>query len=120
MSVYIYKYINLLVSTEKELSVPACCVFQGYSRSLQQITLPKEVIQRLHVEGFISKEMLQEMNISEGSPLSGSLLRSLRSTLAKDPNKLRAFATVLIQSEETHDIGRNILKDSGKSNVVWC
>ena len=107
-------YVNLLVSTEKELSVPACRVFQVYSGSLQQITLPKELIQRLYTEGFISKETLQEVDTTEGSSLSGSLLRSLRSTLAKDPNKLRAFATVLIQSEKTQDIGRNILKESGK------
>ena len=71
-----------------------------------------EVTHTLYSEGVISEEIFDEMKRSGGS-LTGGPFRALSNTVSKDPNQLETFGTVLLQSEETVDIGKSILKDFG-------
>ena len=86
-------------------------LLQKHSKSLSQLVLPNEVTQMLYTEGVISKEIFNEVERSGGSLTNGTL-RDLLSTVSKDPNKLRAFATILLKSEDTVNVGKNILEDS--------
>ena len=87
--------------------------FQKHSKSLSQLVLSKDLTQMLYTEGIISKETFIEVerSKSEGS-LSNDTLRPQLCTVFKDPNKLRAFVAILLQSEDTVHVGKNILKDS--------
>ena len=49
-----------------------------------------------------------------GSVLIDDPLRALSSRVSEDSNKLRVFATVLLQSEETIQVGQDILKEYSK------
>ena len=80
--------------------------FQKHSKSLSQLVLSKDLTKMLYTEDIISKETFNEVERSEDT------LRAQLSTVFKDPNKLRAFVTVLLQSEDTVHVGKNILKDS--------
>ena len=64
---------------------------------------------------MISKETLDEVNRS-GGVLGEGPLRSLCTTVSEDPNKLNVFASVLLKSEQTVVIAKDILKDYGKQN----
>ena len=64
-----------------------------------------------YTEGVISKETFNEIERSGGSLTNGTL-RALLSTVSKDPNKLRAFTTILLKSEDTVHVGKSILEDS--------
>ena len=88
---------------------------QKHSKSLSQLVIPDDLTQMLYTEGVISKETFNDVERSEGS-LSNDTLRAQLSTVFKDPNKLRAFVTVLLQSEDTVCVGKNILKDS---KLIW-
>ena len=72
-----------------------------------------KIVQTLYTEGVISKETFDEVERSGGSLANGPL-RALSSTVSEDPNQLRAFATVLLQSEETAYIAKDTLKECSK------
>lgn len=67
----------------------------------------------LYTEGVISKETFDDVESLKGSLTDGPL-RALSSTVFEEPNKLRDFASVLLQSEDTVAIGNDILRDYGK------
>lgn len=67
----------------------------------------------LYTEEVISKKMFDEVEKSEGV-LTDDLLRALSSIVSGDPNLLRVFCTVLLQSEETVRVADDILKEYGK------
>ena len=75
-----------------------------------------EVTQMLYTEGVISKETFDEVESSRGSLTDGPL-RALSSTVYEDPIKLRDFASVLLQSEDTVVVGNDILRDYCKCMV---
>ena len=94
----------------EEQSHPACQILQRHSVKLSLQTLPVET---LYTEGVISKETFDEVESSGGSLIDGPL-RTLFSTVSEDPNKLRVFGSVLLQSEDTVHVGNDILKEYGK------
>ena len=63
----------------------------------------------LYTEGVISDETFDEVQRSNISPL-----RALSGTVSDNPNQLRTFSTILLQSEDTVQIGQEILKEYGK------
>ena len=88
-------------------------VLQKHSESLSRLILPVEVVQMLYTEKIISKETLEEL-IRSGGSLTNGPLRALSSTISEDQSKLRVFACVLLKSENTIHVGKNILKEYGK------
>ena len=88
-------------------------ILQHHSEILSKLTLPVEIVQTLHTEGIISKETFDVVESSRGS-LAGSPLRALSNTVSDDPNQLRVFSSVLLQSEETVRVANNILEEYGK------
>ena len=79
---------------------------QNFSERLSQVTLPVEM---LYTEGVISDETFDEVQRSNISPL-----RALSGIVSDNPNQLRTFSTILLQSEDTVQIGQEILKEYGK------
>ena len=67
----------------------------------------------LYTEGVISKEIFDEIQICGGF-LTDNPLRALSGTISEDPNILRVFSTVLLQSKDTVHVGQDILKECGK------
>ena len=67
----------------------------------------------LYEEKVISKETLDEIK-RLGSVLGEGPLRALCTTVSKDPSILKAFASVLLKSERTVHIAKDILKEYGK------
>ena len=63
----------------------------------------------LCTEGVISDETFDEVQRSNISPL-----RALSAAVSDNPNQLRTFSTILLQSEDTVQIGQEILKEYGK------
>ena len=80
---------------------------------MSKLTLPVEIVQTLYTEGVISKETFDDVEKSRGSLADGPL-RALSNTVSDDPNQLRIFSTVLLQSEETVRVAHNILEECGK------
>ena len=70
----------------------------------------------LYTEGVISKEIFDVME-SSGGLLTEGLLKALCSTIIEDPNQLRVFGSVLLQSKDTVHLGNNICKEYGKCNI---
>ena len=81
-------------------------ILQKFSERLSQVTLPVEM---LYTEGVISDETFDEVQKSNISPLT-----ALSGTISDNPNQLRTFGTILLRSEDTVQIGQEILKEYGK------
>ena len=79
-----------------------------------------KIVRMLYTEEVISKETLDIMEKSGGSE-TDILLRALSNTVSEDPNKLRIFATILLQSVETVHVGEVILKEYSKQFllILW-
>ena len=103
---------NLLLTTEESLT-PACQMLQQHTNRLSPLILPVEIVQMLYEERVISKETLDEVN-RLGNALGEGPLRALCTTVSKDPNILKVFASVLLKSEGTVHIAKDILKEYGK------
>ena len=88
-------------------------ILQQYSKVFSKLILPVEVVQTLYTEGVISKKTFNEVEHSGGSLTDGPL-RALSNTVSDDPNQLRVFSTVLLQSEETIRVANDILEEYGK------
>ena len=76
------------------------------------------VIQTLYTEGVISKETFDEMERS-GGQLTAGPLRALSDTVSEDPNMLRVFGSVLLHSEDTVQVGQDILREYGKCFYIF-
>ena len=88
-------------------------MLQKHSDRILPVTLPVEIVQMLYTERVISKETLDEVN-RLGGVLGDGPLRALHTAVSEDPGKLKLFASVLLKSEQTILIGRDILKEFGK------
>ena len=88
-------------------------VLQKCSARLSKLVLPMEVTQILYTEGVISKETFDEIQ-SSGGLLTDIPLRALSDRVSKDPNMLRVFGAVLLQSKDTVHVGNDILREYGK------
>ena len=88
-------------------------MLQKHSDRISPLTLPVEIVQMLYTERVISKETLDEVN-RLGGVLGDGPLRGLCTTVYDDPNKLKLFASILLKSEQTILIGKDILKEFGK------
>ena len=106
----IYYFFSFTKIVQKEFPHQ---LLQKHSESLLQVVFPMETVWMLHSEGVISKETLDEVTRSGGS-LTDGLLRALSSTISDDPNKLRVFSTVLLQSKETVQVAKDMLKEYSK------
>ena len=74
----------------------------------------------LYTEGVISKKIFDVVESSKGSLADGPL-RALSDTVSDDPNKLRVFSTVLLQSKDTVRVGQDILEEClGKFSIIHC
>ena len=88
-------------------------ILEKRSESFSNLFLPMDVIQALYTEGVISKKTFDEVERSGGLVTAGPL-QALHYSISKDPNQLRIFSSVLLQSEETVNVGKDTLKDYGK------
>ena len=95
---------------EKEV---ATLLLQKHSECLTHLIFPSKIVRMLYAEEVISMETLNAIEGS-GSLQTDSSLRALSNTVSEDPNKLRVFASVLLQSEETVHVGKVILKEYSK------
>ena len=105
--------LNKLVFIIDVLSTPASRVLQKHSDRLSPLTLSVKIVQMLYTERVISKETLDEMN-ELGGVLGDGPLRALHSTVSKEPDKLKMFASILLKSEQTVPIAQDIMKEYGK------
>ena len=88
-------------------------MLQKHTDKLSSLTLPVEVVQMLYTEKVISKETLDKVN-RLGGVLGDGPLRALFTTVYKDPNKLKKFASILLKSEEVVQIAQDILQEYSK------
>ena len=95
------------------LSAPAFQVFHKHYDKLLPLALPVMILQMLYTEKVISKETLDEVN-SLGSVLGDGPFKALCATMSEQPMKLKEFASVLLQCEQTIPIAKDILKEHGK------
>ena len=70
-------------------------------------------METLYTEGVISKEMFHEIKRS-GGVLVNDQFKALCSIVSKDTEQLKLFASVLLQSKETIQVGWCILHEYGK------
>ena len=78
-----------------------------------QLVLSVKLVQMLYKEEVISNETFKELERS-GGLLTDGPMRTLSSTVSEDPGQLRVFGTVLLQSKETVQVAKDILKEYGK------
>ena len=100
----------IIVQTEMELSHPACQILIKHYERLSQLILPVET---LFTEGIICKEIFHDIKKSRGL-LVNSSLRALCTTVSKDSEQLKIFATILLRSRETIQVAQFILEEYGK------
>ena len=96
----------------EELSTPTCQMLQKHSDRITPLTLAVEIVQMLYTERVISKEILNEVNRLEGI-LGDGPLRTLCTTVYDDPSKLKLFASILLKSEQTVPVAKDLLKEYG-------
>ena len=94
------------------MSTPASQVLQKHSDRLSSLTLSVKFVQMLFTARVISKKTFDEMNELGG--VGDGPLRALHATVSKDPNKLKALASILLKSEQTVPIAQDIMKERGK------
>ena len=92
-------------------------ILQNHTKCLSQLILPAKIVHILCTEGVISKDTFDELERS-GSVLTDDSLRALSSTVSEDSNKLRVFASVLLQSKDTIHVGQDIPKDYSKFIIL--
>ena len=83
-----------------------------------RLSLPEAIVKILYTESVISKETLDEVN-RLGGVLGDGPLRALCTTVCENPYKLKVFASVLLKSEQTVSIAKDILKEYGKINDTY-
>ena len=88
-------------------------MLQKHSDTISSLTLPVNIVQMLYTERVISKETLDEAN-RLGGVLGDGPLRALCTTVYKEPNKLKVLAGILLKSEQTVPIAKDILKEYRK------
>ena len=93
-------------------------MLQKHSDRISPLTLPVEIVQMLYTERVISKETLDEVN-RLGGVLGDGPLRALCTTMYEDPGKLKLFASVLLKSEQTVPIAKDILKEYCKYQHIY-
>ena len=104
---------NVIMTAAHKQQEQSSKLLQKYSARLSKLVLPMEVTQMLYTEGVISKETFDEIQ-SSGGWLTDNPLRALSDRVIVDPNMLRAFGTVLLQSKDTVHVGNDILREYGK------
>ena len=70
-------------------------------------------METLFTEGVICKEIFHELKKSGGLLVNGPL-KALCTTVSKDSEQLKIFATILLQSRETIQVAQFILMEYGK------
>ena len=88
-------------------------MLQKHSDRISPLTLPVEIVQMLYTERVISKETLDEVT-RLGGVLGDGPLRALCTTVYEDHGKLKVLANVLMKSEQTLLVAKDILKEYGK------
>ena len=88
-------------------------MLQKYSDRLSLLTLPVEIVQMLYTERVISKETLDEVN-RLGNVLGNGPLRAIHTTVSEEPSKLRILISILLKSEQTVPVAKDILKEYRK------
>ena len=71
----------------------------------------------LYTERVISKETLDEVN-RLGGVLGDDPLYALHTTVSEDPSKLKVFASVLLKSEQTVPVAKDILREYGRFLIL--
>ena len=99
------------------LSTPVCQMLRKQYDRLSPLTLPVKIVQMLYTEKVISKETLDEVN-RLGGVLGDGPLKALCTTVYEDPNKLKIFTTILLKSEQTVPVAKDILKEYCKYIIV--
>ena len=96
-----------------ELNTPACQVLQKQFECLLQLILPMDIVRMLFAEGVISKATFEEVEKLEGS-LSDETLGILCSAVSLESEVLKKFACILLKSEETSRVAKDIIQEYGK------
>ena len=109
---YVRKSLLLFSSFLIEFSTPVCQMLQKHTDRFSPLTLPVEIVNMLYTERVISKETLDKVN-RLGGVLGDGPLRALCTTVYEEPNKLKFFASVLLKSEQTVVVAKDILKEYG-------
>ena len=110
MCYYYYYFMFSLTVVQIELTSR---ILQKHSERLWQLILPTKIVNLLYTEGVISKETFEDIKILRGSP-ADCVLKQLRTTVSKDHNQLRVFASILMRSGITVQIAQDMLKEYGK------
>ena len=114
----VHTYIILIfIIYFKLLSIPACQILQKHSDKISPLNLPVEIVQMLYTERVISKETLDEVN-RLGGILGDGPLRALCTTVYEDPGKLKLFASILLKSEQTVPIAKDLVKEYGNFLIL--
>lgn len=77
---------------------------------LLSVPLSEEVTRKLYTEEVISKETSNEV-VKFGGSLADVLLRTLCSTVSEGHNLLQKFASILLESEDTVCVAKDILNE---------
>ena len=92
-------------------------MLQKHSDRISSLTLPVEIVQMLYTERVISKETLDEVN-RLGGILGDGPLRALCTAVYEDPGKLKLFASILLKSEQTVPIAKDLVKEYGNFLIL--
>ena len=92
-------------------------ILQKHFESLSKLVLPSNIVQMLYTEKVFSNETFDEVTKVGGS-LSDGPLRALSNTVSKNFKQLKLFATVLLQSEDTVGIAKDVLNEYGKCSTL--
>ena len=93
-------------------------MLQKHSDRISPLILPVEIVQMLYTERVISKETLDEVT-RLGGVLGDGPLRALCTTVSEDPGKLKVFTSILLKSEQTVPVAKDILKEYSKYQRIY-
>lgn len=92
---------------------PACQILKKFEIRLIQVSLPMELVDLLHKEGLICKQVSDELK-NNGGYLTNYALRSLYSSVYKDCSNLKILASILSRSAGTISLATAITDDYSK------
>lgn len=71
----------------------------------------------LYTEGIVSSEVSEKIEMLEGCLIDGPL-RYLRNVVYKNHDMLKRFASVLLKTEDTVSLGKDIIYECGKNTTL--
>ena len=94
----------------------ACHILNKQYDNLSQQSLSVKLTQTLFSEGVLSKEVLEEVNTSEGV-LGDGPFKALQQRIYRNPNHLIKLGCALLKSKQTATAGTSVLKEYGNDII---